>query len=212
MDHGQLGHPSVNSPWFSIPFVSDGDPMIVIPRTTLSTWRGSEYITGSDERYEPHDPRSHTHYSMACTAEDWISVLSFDGEQVVVIGAGIQIDWVRWLSVPTIPWTFLIAWVENRDIDAVLPRLNSINDMHWRHTDGEIRSECDEMILMHAADVGSKITEVPADAHGIAEFGEGIPYRIGHGRYRLEVAEVVAVVDGQSTHYPVCRFRPADWP
>ncbi len=82
---------------FSIRFANDGGPMIVIPRNMLMSWQGYRWLSDSGRGFEPQDPRSGTHYALACTAQGWVSVIPFDDGQIIVLGGGEELSNVRWV-------------------------------------------------------------------------------------------------------------------
>jgi hypothetical protein len=193
---------------FSIRFANDGGPMIVIPRELMPAWHGADWTPGADTRFEPHDPRSNTHYSWACACSDWIAVLPFETGQVIVLNAGEQVENLRWLRLAREPRPLLIGWVEDDEQQTVLDALRSHDDLDWEVLAADFHLQSDELVLMHGACTGTEVREMTESADGLVGIGEAIPCRLGRGTYRVEIAKLTLSLDSWDAEYPLCRFRP----
>jgi hypothetical protein len=181
--------------------------MIVIPRELMPAWKGADSTPDTDDRFEPHDLRSNTHYSWACACEGWIATLRFEAGQVLVLNATEDVNNWRWLRFAHEPRPVLLGWVEDDERQMVLDELHRLEDYDWHLLTDDFRLENDELVLMHGASAGGRVEESPQNPYGIACIGDAIPCQLGRGIYAVETTKVTMLVGGYEAEYPMCRFR-----
>jgi hypothetical protein len=199
--------PGLDALYFSIPFVNDGGPLLVLPRELLHEWRGIEQRDGTVSASMERDlgEFSGTDYARACAAGGWISVIPVGAGHAVVLGA----DWlahdVQWVHIPSIRGDMLIMPEDTveRFESTLVDWLRRADDSAWRQVFDAIRVDSGELVLMHSTNSGAEIMERRTGSYASA--GEGIPHHVGIGIYSVQ--DLTLVLPGLC-QFVICRFRP----
>jgi hypothetical protein len=194
---------------FSVPFGSDGGPLMVLPSGLLNYWEGID--PPSDGRVIATDADGYldefagTDYARACAAEGLVDVIPVGHGTGLVLGAGEQVGLVHWLRLPDLPGVMLVITVECDDyVDpAIIPALRGVPDERWQlvHPAWEVGS--DSLTLMHGADNGRDVAVDDADR--LAGISQAISWRLPTGTYAIEQHRLELA---NGSKFVVIRLRP----
>jgi len=198
-----IGHGATD---FSVWFLNDGGPLLVIPRDLLVEWSGVE---------KPRDGRvittsldadlgefGGTDYARACAAPDRVSLLPIGNRWVVVLGSHEPVDSARWLYFRAESYAIaVLSFQAQADTDTVF--LDAVGRMQvWHDIAPSLHVPCGDLILMHASSPGWSVIDV--GERDYATIGYYIAQRVEPGVYAVEEA-TLTLPDGSV--FGLCRFR-----
>lgn len=192
-------------PGWSTEYLNDGGPLIVLPRELLAAWSGSEGEPTSQEF--PFGPD----YARACQADHPAALLQVGSGFGLVVGAQEHLYPVHWIDLPAQEGVALVGWMYgDDDANFEVAALLEQDGPGWRCLDPRIDLLGGELLLLHAADIGSDLDELETFGELQAMIADAIPIRLKPGAYKLEIMEVGGDLDEDSLGCLLCRWLPAD--
>jgi hypothetical protein len=177
---------------FSVPYCNDGGPLLVLPRDLVGYWDGAHppadgrVIETEADSYL--DEFAHTDYARACSVTHTPGVLEVGSGQALVLPQwDEQMGTVSLLRLPESAGPMLVIDMDSRDGQVaalVLAELSSDLDAGWEVAIPEFAVDCQELLLMHAADREPEIVGPSKEMSYVA--GGAIPFGIAVGTYMVE--------------------------
>ena len=200
-------------PQFSMWFANDGGPLIILPRELLEYWEGSDrpsagriIETTVDEFL---DEFAGTDYARACAAGGLVSVIPVGPGHGIVLGAEDHAYGVQWLRLPEAAGIMVvIPTYSEEDTDQLLvDELRRTPEDGWHLIFPSLRTTTGDLLLLHAANNGQKVTEPQGDRYAVG--GETISCRIEPGTYAVDERTLLLRTIPDDSEFVVCRFRAA---
>lgn len=188
---------------WSIPFLNDGGPLLVLPRELLSHWNG---INGTPVS---HDFPFGADYARACEAAYPAELIRVGPGVGLALGAQDIIYPAHWLRLPEEPGALLVGWAYGDDeSNSSLVKYLRTESPAWSRLPLRMSLIDGGMILFHAGTAGEDVAEAAGSGEGQAVIGDGIPIRLGAGDYAIDVLEVGGVLGRDLMGCLVCRWAP----
>jgi hypothetical protein len=197
---------------FSIHFVNDGGPLMVLPRELLPFWEGADRPSGgrviTTDADEGLGEFAGTDYARACSAGGWVSTISVGDGHGIILGAEEDFRGVQWLRLAETPGTMIsLPMYAEEDTDQVLVMaLRRTLDEGWREVFPAFQVASGELVLLHAANTGEEVRE--ARDKECAMIGDAIPWQIEPGLYTVDERLIVLPTLPNPSPLVICRLRP----
>jgi hypothetical protein len=201
--------------WFSLCFVNDGGPLIILPDELLTYWEGSDrpadgriIQTSIDDALG--EELAGTDYRRAWAAGSIVSVIPVGPGFGVVLGAHQSVCEVRWLRLTDSPGVLvtLPIYAEMNAEPFLIEALRRSPEIDWQIIFPAFRTVSGRLCLLHAINPGSDVVEVHDEP--VACMGFTIPCQIEPGSYVVELRRIVLDTSPGKSLFFVCRLRPTE--
>lgn len=193
-------------PGWGTEFLSDGGPLIVLPRELLGSWMGAEGEPSSQDF--PFGPD----YARACRSNDAASLLEVGAGIGLLLGDETFFYPIQWVDLREERGVALVGWCCCNDQDEERVEVEGLlrGESGWECLERRFHLASGELVLLHAANVGTEVDELDAFGELHAMIADALPVRLKPGTYKLEVMEAGGPFDERSFHCYLCRWLPAD--
>jgi hypothetical protein len=171
----------------------------------LTSWSGSE-----GEPASPDLPCG-SDYARACQADHPAALLPVGSGFGLVLGAQEHLYPIHWIDLPAKEGVALVGWMYgDDDANSEVAALLEQDGPGWRCLPPRIHILGGELLLLHAADIGTDVDELETFGELQGMITDAIPIRLKPGAYRLEIMEVGGTLGEDSLGCVLCRWLPAD--
>jgi len=184
-------------------FVTEGAPVVVLPRAAYEAWEGADCAA----LFQPGYSQRTTDFDRACSVPGRAKVLRVGTSSGLVVNARNSAGWLP-LSRLDLAGRATRDGVHDDSAERVWNRFRACQPAGWRFIAHEVLIDTDGLLLMHAVNQVAETEIQEYAAPGYAGLGDGIPYPLTPGHYRVEAHKVRTCKCGSEVRFIRLRHRP----